>query len=178
MTWLTQANPCDTAVRILGESQHRYRVLADKIAHMGYRLFGERLTARETLMRLSQRIRLGGIYVYGDDICVGRRCVNYKEFFEAIEEYYDAYRDRLRALRDIEFYCDGNKPSVCREEVEKYLERIKELWDIPINPKKVMKDLRMLAITKDPKFPEALEIVGSFMRARRRLIRCAEEAIS
>ena len=175
-SWLPQITvfgPCDNAIRDLGDAYRRQREAARRIRELGSILLGERLPAREIIMRIPWIIR-GGMLEYRDGkVCVFGRCVDAYEFFKAIDDYYLAYRDRVRALRDIEFLCKDVTPFFCRDEVKRFIKAIEDLWEIPVNPRRASRDIRMLAIMKSPKLKEAIEKYGEYLRARRELLRCA-----
>lgn len=174
-SWLPQLNICDRTVNRIGRFYHMYRMAGSAVIHYVRRLTGETYRPREAMEEISRLLKYGRLEYRDGKICYKPfgTCVESYDFFRSIEEFYTGYREMRKAIRDVDIYCRKEKPKNCRNEVEKYIKSIEDLWKIPVNPKKALRDIRFLGISKDPKLKEALEKYSRFAINRIELIRCA-----
>lgn len=181
-SWLMQElTDCEKTLLELGRWDVLVSRARSRLRSMLQQITGvfERRPVWDMLSDLYFMMERGEALVVGDNVCSAGVCINIYDLMIAFNDYYVTLRERNRSLKDAEFYC-SERPftSFCESQLRDYLDVIGKLWDIPVNPKHMFRDMREMAVARDPKLPRAFELVPEFRRARRRLIRCsAREAV-
>ncbi len=63
----------------------------------------------------------------------------------------------------------------CLEEARRFIDSIRRLYELNVNPRKIMRELEALALARDPRLPEAVRGYMRMLMTRRELMACTAE---
>jgi len=102
---------CDEVVIKIGQKTYIMDRAARNISDMvkflygilWEKIFGERIRVPEALSRIYYDLETGTLEVKDKKICMENRCIDVDRLFEELDKYFEAYRDRLKLLKEVEF---------------------------------------------------------------------------
>ena len=65
--------------------------------------FGHHVSVPEALMQLQFDLQDGTIRVEDTKMCMKERCIDLEKFLKTLDEYYEAHREKLRMMRELDW---------------------------------------------------------------------------
>jgi len=103
---------CDDVIIKIGQATYVMGLARRKIRDMVLALygrerarilFGRSIGVPEVVAQLQRDLQEGALEVKDTKVCLDNRCVDLVKLMDALNQYYEAYGERLRALRELEW---------------------------------------------------------------------------